>query len=59
MQWSRNPFFIIGSLYLELNSLPNFSGIHSKVVVAITLLRVDFTVESGFHYFECGFPLQN
>ena len=49
MQWSGN------SLFLESkNRITSFqwSWIHSKVVVWITL-------ESGFHYFESGFPLQH
>ena len=46
------------SLHLELNPLPNYSGIHSKVVIW-SLFWDWIHFESGFHYFERGFPLQN
>ena len=58
MQWSGNPFFLesyLGilesyHLILELNPLPNYSGIDTKVVAWIILLRVDSTILSvDFH----------
>ena len=51
VEWKSTLFgVLLGSLHLELNPLPNYSGIHSKVVVWITLLRVDSTILSvDFH----------
>ena len=57
MQWSGNPLCLksyIGSLNLELYPLPNYSGIHSKVVVWITPWEW-----IQLQYFEREFPLQN
>ena len=57
MQWSGNPIclslsYYYGSVRFELNPLPNYGGLYSKVVVWITLLslRVDSTILSvDFH----------
>ena len=58
MQWSGNPSFwsnyYSDHFIWEMNPFQIYGGIYSKVVHGL-----NHYFESGFKYFERGFPLQN